>query len=117
MDDLSLPGKQARTWATLAHLGGFGFVLFGLGHIVVPLVILLFKGSDDPFIDDQAREALNFQISVSIYGLACGLLFCLGIGFIAAIAVGIADIALIILAAIRANSGERYQYPLTIRFV
>ena len=101
MADLMLPDKHARTWATLAHLGGFGFVLFGLGHIIIPLVIWLFKRDDDPFIDDQAREALNFQLSVSIYMLIAGALFCIGIGLIVAIIVGIADIILIILAAIR----------------
>ena len=71
MADL-LPDREARTWATLAHLGGLGFVLFGFGHIIIPLVIWLFKGDDHPFVEDQARESLNFQISVSLYVLIAG---------------------------------------------
>lgn len=81
MADL-LPDRDARTWATLAHVGGFGFLLFGFGHIIIPLVIWLLKGQSHPFVDDQARESLNFQISISLYVLIAGILFCLGLGWI-----------------------------------
>lgn len=116
MADL-MADRDARTWATLAHLAGFGFVLFGFGHIVLPLVIWLFKGEDHPFIDDQARESLNFQLSLSLYLLIAGILFCLGIGWIIAAILGVLDVILIIVAAIRAHAGLRYRYPITIRFV
>jgi len=76
-----------------------------------------------PFVDDQAKEALNFNITVGIVFLALFVLsvMTLGIGLIVAIPVwiivGIAWLVFTIIAAIKANQGERYRYPLTLRLV
>lgn len=113
------PSKEARNWATLCHLGGgLGIYLIpGLGHIIVPLVVWLLKKDDFAFVDDQGKEAVNFQISITLYLIAAGLSFLTCVGVVLFPVVLVADFALMILAAIRASNGELYRYPLTIRFL
>ncbi|MEW6113824.1 MAG: DUF4870 domain-containing protein, partial [Thermodesulfobacteriota bacterium] len=63
-----MPSKQATNWGMLCHLSALlGLVLISFGHILGPLVVWLFKKNDDPFIDEQGKESLNFQISMTIY--------------------------------------------------
>ena len=90
---------------------------YQLGHIIAPLVIWLIKKDESPFVDDQGRESLNFQISMSIYAIIALLLILVVIGVVLLIAVVIFDVIMVIIAAVRANTGERYRYPLCMRFV
>jgi hypothetical protein len=115
--------KDARIWAMFCHLGGLvGLPLPIVGNIVTPLVVWQIKKDDFPFVDEQGKEALNFQISMSLYGLigvvAC-LITCVGavlIPFLLA-AVYIIDFIFLLIAAVKANNGYHYRYPLTIRFI
>ena len=109
--------KQARGWAMLSHLGAFVGVVIPFGNIIAPLVIWLIKKEESAFVEDQARESLNFQISLSIYMLAAGFLTFVLIGFVLVPAAGIFGIVVVIIAAVRANKGEKYRYPLCIRFI
>ena len=110
--------KDARTWAMLSHIGAFaGFIIPPIGHIIAPLIIWLIKKDESPFVDDQGKESLNFQISMSIYALIAALLTLVVIGVVLLIAVVIFDVIMVIIAAVRANSGERYRYPLCLRFI
>lgn len=116
------PDKDARLWAMFAHLAGLAFLLPVVpivGGVIGPLIIWLIKKEQYPFVDDQGKEALNFQITMLIYGVAAGLLMMVCVGFILLPAVIIADIVLVVLAAIKANDGIRYRYPypLIIRFI
>ncbi len=54
--------KDARTWAMLCHIGAFAGYIIPFGHIIAPLVIWLIKKDESPFVDDQGKESLNFQI-------------------------------------------------------
>jgi uncharacterized Tic20 family protein len=117
------PYRQSRQWATFAHLSAFAALVIGL-PFVGPLVIYLVKKDDDPFVADQAREALNFNLSVFIYFVATFILMFVLILVIIGIllfpvlfAIGVAWIVLVIVAAVRASKGEAYRYPLTIRMV
>ena len=105
------PSKDAKTMAMLAHL--LGIVLGFLG----PLIIWLIKKDEEPFVDDQGKEALNFQITVLIALIVCGLLMFACIGFFLAPAVAIANIILCIMAGLKANEGEVYRYPFTLRLI
>ncbi|MEN6425531.1 MAG: DUF4870 domain-containing protein [Phycisphaerales bacterium] len=100
-------------WAMFAHLAGFGgIVIPAVGSIIGPLVIWLLKKEQFPFVNEQGKEALNFQITMMIYAVVASFLiplFC--IGFIPLTAVGIADIVLIVIATIKANDGVHYRYP------
>lgn len=104
--------KDARMWGMFAHLSAFtGVVTAGIGAIVGPLVIWQMKKEQFPFVDDQGKEALNFQITMLIYSLVSGLLTFLCVGFFLLMAVGIVDIVFTIVAGIKANDGVRYRYP------
>lgn len=113
------PTQEERNWAMAAHIGPLVVGLLtggGLGW-VVPLVLFLVK-TDSPFIVDQARESLNFQITVFIAMLICGLLVCaMGLGFLLMIPVAIAAIVLTIIAGIKASEGVRYRYPWALRLI
>ncbi|MGQ4661436.1 DUF4870 domain-containing protein [Lysobacter sp. F6437] len=94
-----------------------------LGCFVGPLIIWLAKKDTMPFVDDQGKEALNFNITVGIIFLALAVLsiMTLGIGLVIAVPawfiIGIAWLVLSILAAIKANEGVAYRYPLTLRLI
>ena len=110
--------KDARTWATVCHLSALSaFVGIPLGNILGPLVVWLLKRNDHPFVDDQGKEALNFQISMTIYGIVAGVLVILLVGIALLALVAVADFILVIIASMKANDGERYRYPFTIRLI
>ncbi len=107
--------SESRNWATFAHLSAFVMFL-GIPSLIGPLVVWLAK-KDDPYVEAQAKEALNFNISMLIYAIAAGISILLVIGIIALPAVFIAWFVLVIVAAMRSADGEEYRYPFTIRLV
>ena len=118
--------KDERTWGMLSHLSALvGYFVVPFGSIIAPLIIWLVKKDQSQFVGDQAKEALNFQISLMIYaivGTVIGLILMLVIvGFFLLIALWaalyIGGIVLTIIAAIKANEGQAYRYPLTLRLV
>jgi uncharacterized Tic20 family protein len=112
------PDKDARMWAVLAHLSPLlGWLLPFAGNIVLPLIIWLVKRDENPFIDDQGKEALNFQITVTIASFVSVMLMFVCIGFVTTPLLFIGALVLMIMAAIKANNGEAYRYPLTIRLI
>ncbi len=113
--------REQRNWAMIAHLSAFAMYLTGIGHILGPLVVWLLKRDGNPFVDDQAKEALNFQISFSIY-IGVAILLCFTIilaiiGIPAIWALGIFHVVCMVIAAVKANDGVAFRYPLTIRFI
>jgi len=109
--------SQARNWAVLIHLSALLGFIIPFGNIIAPLVIWLIKKEESPFIDDQGKEAVNFQISMTIYAIISAILIVIIVGFVLLIAVGILEIIFIIIAAINASNGVKYRYPLSIRFI
>jgi uncharacterized Tic20 family protein len=100
----------------IAHLSALAGLIIGLNWLG-PLLVYLVKKDEHPFIADQSREALNFNLSVFIYIIVSAILIILVVGLLLLPAVAIAWLILTIIAAIRANNGEPYRYPLTIRLV
>lgn len=113
------PSHSERNWAVFCHLGGFGFYLlpFAFGHIAVPLVIWLTKRNGSAFIEENGREALNFQITVTIYAIACGALAFLLIGLPLLVALAIFHFVLMVIASVHASQGDVYRYPFTLRLL
>ena len=112
------PTQQEKTFGMLSHLTALAlFIGIPFGNILGPLVIWLIKKDELPFVDDQGKESLNFQISMLIYGAGAGILSLILIGIPLLIAIGVFDIVVVIMAAVQANSGIRYRYPLCIRFI
>jgi uncharacterized protein len=100
------------------HLGGLvGHMLVGFGHVVVPLVLWFIKREQMPFVNQEGKEAVNFQLSITVYAIVSGLLTFVCIGVPLLIAVGIFDIIVVIMACIDASNGKGYRYPLCIRFI
>lgn len=111
------PTKDERTWALIAHLSAIvGFVI-PFGNIIGPLLIWILKKDEFPFVNDQGKEALNFQISVTIYVMIAAIFVILLIGIPILIVLGIFVLVVIVLAAINSYDGKYYRYPLTIRFI
>ncbi len=121
--------SEERQWAMFAHLSALvgGILTSGwagsIGCFIGPLIIWLAKKDTMAFVDDQGKEALNFNITVGLIFLALLVLsiVTLGIGLIIAIPgwiiVGIAWLIFTIIAAIKANEGVAYRYPLTLRLI
>ena len=109
--------KNERVWGVFCHLGAFAGYLFPFGNIIAPLIVWLLNKDESPFVDNQGRESLNFQISITIYMVVAGLLCFIFIGIPILAGLVIFDLVVVIKAALKANQGEYYRYPLTIRFI
>jgi len=111
-----LPPDQERLWGMLAHLLSFVAAYIALGF-VAPLVVLLVFGPRSAYVRAHAVESLNFNLSWLLYPLVSGILVIVGIGLLLLIALGIAYVVLVVIASVRANNGQFFRYPLTIRFI
>jgi uncharacterized protein len=141
--------RSIRLWGMWCHLSGIvcapcNCVLIPFVSLVVPYGVWIGGRDKHPFVDDQGRESLNFQISMAIYAISAGILFIFlflltcGIAFnspsssnslsnifnwllvtIVSVVVlfGFFQIAVIILAAVKAYNGQSYRYPFTLRFL
>ena len=145
--------QQARTWAMFCHLSSLVWIVLGviglpipLSNLLGPLVVWLLKKDQYRFVDAHGRESLNFQISMTLYGIAlfilaiaaffvyliiAGTLATLdggafaviggvmgGIGLVILLSlIGLVELVLVIVAAIQAQKGNIYRYPLTLRFL
>ena len=114
---------DARQWAMFSHLSALLALVIGL-PFVGPLLIYMIKKDDHPFIADQARESLNFNLSFFIYAIVLGITtFVLSLILIGLLLIPvffglvIAWLILAIVAAMKANNGEAYRYPLTLRLI
>jgi uncharacterized Tic20 family protein len=108
---------QERSWGMFCHLAALAGYIIPFGNIIGPLIIWLIKRDESEFVADQGKESLNFQISITIYAIIAGLLILIVIGVFLLIAVGIFSLVMIIIATVKASSGEKYRYPLTLRLI
>ena len=119
---------EQRQWAMFAHLSALAGGLLtsavgGWGFFIGPLVIWLMKKDTMPFVDDQAKEALNFNIMVTAIFVILLILTILSLGIGALLTVpvmlivGIGSLVFIIIAAIKANQGVAYRYPVNVRLI
>jgi uncharacterized protein len=109
--------ETVRNTAVAAHLSTFAGLVVPFGSVIGPLAVWLARRDRDPFIDQAGREALNFGITIAIYG-AVLLLAALMLVGIPLLMVGVvAWVVLASLAAVKASEGEAYRYPLTLRLI
>ena len=102
-----------KIWSMFCHLS----VFTGIGIFLVPLVIYLAMKDESAYVGNNAKEALNFHISLLIYYLCSFLLCLIFIGFVLMVALGIFMLIMAIVATIKASEGGCYRYPLTIRLI
>lgn len=108
---------ESRMWASLAHASAFLGLVFPFGSILGPLLIWLVKRDEMPFVDDQAKEALNFNLSMTLYMVVSMLMILVLVGILMIVILSFAWMVLVILAAVQSNEGMAYRYPLTVRFI
>jgi uncharacterized protein len=110
-------GKAVRNTAVAAHLSTFAGLVVPFGSVIGPLAVWLTRRDRDPFIDQAGREALNFGITIAIYGavLVVAALMLVGLPFL--IIGVVAWVVLASLAAVKASDGQAYRYPLTLRLI
>ena len=108
----SLVSGNDRLWSVLCHLSGFLGVPF-----LLPLVVYLVMKQDSAFVAAHSKEALNFHLSLLIYGLVIIPLCFIGIGFLLGGGLILLYAILSIVAAIKTSENLLYRYPITIRFV
>ncbi|MFJ3383242.1 MULTISPECIES: DUF4870 domain-containing protein [unclassified Curtobacterium] len=103
--------EDQRLWATLTHIGGIFF------NFIVPLVAYIVLRDRGQFIREHTRQALNFHITVAIASFVSGLLTIVLIGFVLLPVIGVLVVVFAIMAAVAANQGRFYRYPLTFQFI
>jgi len=111
------PDNEEKQWALFAHLSALIGYVIPFGSIIGPLIIWQVKKNEMPFVDDQGKEALNFQITMAIAAIVCIVLMLVLIGFLLIWIVGILDLIFIVIAAIAANNGQAYRYPFNLRLI
>ncbi|MCP5467668.1 MAG: DUF4870 domain-containing protein [Deltaproteobacteria bacterium] len=114
--------QQGRQWAMFCHLSALSMYLIPFGDILGPLIIWQIKKDEFPELNAHGKEALNFHLSMLIYMIPVtiigilGTIFCF-VGFIILPVIPVLSTVFSIIAGIKANQGEFYQYPLTIRMI
>jgi|SRR6516225_4816479 uncharacterized Tic20 family protein len=119
---------QDRQWAMFAHLSALIAMWFGYLGFLGPLIVWLIKKSEMPYVDQQGKEAINFQLNMLGLGIILGIaaipigILTLGIGLLLIIApLGVAlliySIVMPIIAAVSCNAGEAYRYPYVYRIL
>lgn len=109
--------EQERSLAMLCHLIALVGMVFPFGNILGPLIVWLVAKDGKPFVDEQGKEALNFNITVAIGFLICLLLTLIVIGAFLMFVLWVIWLVFLIIAAIKANEGVHYRYPFAFRFV
>ncbi len=108
---IPVPSADEKNIAVITHLGGTVFSVFPA------LIVWLLKKDSCLFIGEQAREALNFQITLLIGYAISSILMVILVGFLLAGILWIANLILCVLAAIAASQGQEYRYPFTLRLI
>ena len=105
-----LSESDDKLWASLAHFGG-------ILSFLAPLLIWLILKDRGAKVNVEAKESLNFQITVSLAVRVCFVLMVVLIGALLLPLVGLAALVFTVIAGIKANQGEAYRYPITLRLI
>ncbi len=110
--------KDEQNWAMACHLSALAGFLIPFGNIAGPLIVWLIKRAEMPLVDIHGKEALNFQITVSIAVAVCVALMFVLVGFVLIFIVGLGALVLTIMAAVKVSNGDfEYRYPFTLRLL
>ncbi|MCF8267662.1 MAG: DUF4870 domain-containing protein [Ignavibacteriales bacterium] len=116
MNEITM-SRDERLWGMLTHLSAFAFFIIPFGNIIGPLVIWLIKKEEYAFVEEQGKESINFQITVTIaIGISVMLIFFL-IGIIMLLATVITGFIFVVQASIRSNDGLPFRYPYSIKII
>jgi len=117
-EGLEEPAIWERNWAVFCHLGGFaGLLVPGIGQVFGPLVLWLLRRNESAYVDHHGREAVNFQISMTLYAIVAAALIWVLIGFVLIFVVLGVQFVFMVVASVAASHGELYRYPVTLRLI
>ena len=109
--------KDERNWGMICHLSALsGFLIPLFGAILGPFIVWVIKKEEFAFVDRQGKEAINFQLTMTIVIIISYVLMFALVGFLLLPAAIIYSLVMVVIASIKANDGEEYRYPYTIRF-
>lgn len=111
--------SDEKTWALVAHFGGAAgmFLLGAIFGWIGPLIALLARGNQSATVRAHAVNALNFQITWSLVGLIGWITICIVIGIVPVLVAYAVGIIFGIIAGVKANDGQLYEYPLSFKFI
>jgi uncharacterized protein len=109
--DLTSPSNDDKNIATVTHLGGTVF------SFIPALIVWILKKDESAYLSDQAKEALNFQITILIASFVASILIWLLIGFVLLPIIWLVNLIFCIIAAIATSKGETYRYPFCLRLI
>ncbi len=109
--------RQANQWGMFIHFGLLAGFVVPFAGLVVPIVLWQMKKDELPRVDAHGKVVVNWILSSLIYGLVCGVLTLILIGALGFLALGLASIIFAIVGGIKANDGEVWEYPASIRFL
>ena len=110
------PAKDERTWAMLAHLSIVAQIFLPI-LVLAPLIILLVKGDQMPFVKAQSKEVVNLQITLLLSAIVSWALVFVGIGIILLLALWAYSVVTGVIGAVKANDGASYRYPFNLRLI
>ncbi len=117
----TLSQDDANMWAMLAHLLALCGLVIPFGNIIAPLLIWQIKGKESSFVEDQGKEAFNFNLTLLLTTIVCMILMLIPVVgcvfMIVPFVLAVVFIVFAILAGLKAKDGVAYRYPATIRFV
>lgn len=117
MNEMNDITAEEKTWGMLAHLSSLATFIIPFGNVLGPLVIWLVKKDTMPFVADQGKEALNFNITMALAAIVSAILMIVLIGFLLIAVVAVTWLVLTIMACIEANKGVAYRYPFALRLI
>ncbi len=108
---------EEKNWGMYCHLAAFAGLIIPFGNVLGPLIIWLLKREEYPFVDQEGKESVNFQITVSIAVLVASALSVILIGIPLLIVIVVLFIIFVIKACMETNEGHPYRYPFNLRLI
>lgn len=116
METLKVYSESERNWGMFCHLSALSGFFFPFGGILGPMIFWLLRKEESEWVNTNGKASMNFQLSMMLYMVLCIPLFILLIGFLFLGVLVLLDIICVIIASVRASSGQEFTYPLSIPF-
>lgn len=111
------PSQDEKTLGLVAHLGTLAGGVVPFGNIVLPLILWQMQKDKSPYVTTHAKEALNFQITMTIAYIVAAVMIFIVVGIFLLIGLAIFSLVVTIIAAVKASQGEYYKYPINFEFI